>query len=192
MENESYFKKIGVYLSTSYALRCYLGYIQEEHVFKKKQVINVSDRYFSTLLFVGTGTLRLYAVKNEEEATILFWQKGQFIPPMHTLGQDTQKEIYIEFLEETTLIGYSEKHTTNLYKLFPEFQELISKLYQQQVTELIMHAQSLAHLNASGRFNALMKSKPALFNLCELKIIANYLGIHPKVLSRLRAEAVKK
>nr|WP_315424849.1 hypothetical protein [uncultured Pedobacter sp.] len=192
MEQESYFKKIEYYLTPSAGLKSYLNYSLHERIFKKKQTIEISDEYFSTLAYISTGTLRLYAVKEGKERTILFWQKDQFLPPLFMLGKYIKKEVFVEFLEDAIIIGYPEIHTDNMNKLFRDYRELINKLYQEQISELILHAESLAHLNAKVRFENLMKSKPELFNLCELKIIADYLGIHPKVLSLLRSKAVKR
>ncbi|MBE5320023.1 hypothetical protein IM793_12695 [Pedobacter sp. MR2016-19] len=192
MENESYFKKIECYLKPSYVLKCYLNHSLHERRFNKKQTVKVSELYSSPLIFISKGTLRLYAVKEKEETTILFWQKDRFLTSLLMLGEYAGKEMYVEFLEDSAIIAYKEIYTGNLYKVFPEYRELINKLYQQQIAELILYATSLAHLSSTARFNNLMKSKPELFNLCELKIIANYLGIHPKVLSRLRAKAVKR
>ncbi|MBB6237533.1 CRP-like cAMP-binding protein [Pedobacter sp. AK013] len=192
MEEENYFKKITDHLKPSVGLKNYLRYVLQKRAFKKKQTIAVTDPYFSTLLFIGTGTLRLYAIREEEETTILFWQKNQFLTPMFMLGNYLEKEVYVEFLEDTTLIGYRQTHTANLYKLFPEYREIINRLYQQQLAALMRHAEALAYLNTSTRFENLMKAKPELFTLCRLKIIADYLGIHPKVLSLLRSKAVKK
>ncbi|QXU41447.1 Crp/Fnr family transcriptional regulator [Pedobacter sp. D749] len=192
MENENYFKRIEFYLMPSHGLKCYLNYIKREDKFEKKQTIKIDELFCSSLLFIDKGTLRLYAVKEEEETTILFWQKNRFLTSLLMLEEYAEKEFYVEFLEDSTIIRYKEIHTSNLYKLFDEFGGFVNKLYQHQIAELILHATSLAHLNSTARFNNLMKSKPELFNLCELKIIANYLGIHPKVLSRLRAKAVKR
>jgi hypothetical protein len=192
MEKESYFKKIENYLNPSVGLRSYLNYILHHSTFKKKHSLKLSDKYFSTLLFINTGTLRLYSIKEEEETTILFWQQNQFIVPATMLSIYTQTEIYVEFLEDSSITAYKDKHTPNLYKVFPEYRELISKIYQQQIAELIIHSTELAHQDTNTRFENLMKSNPELFNLCDLKIIANYLGIHPKVLSHLRSKAVKR
>jgi len=192
MEKESYFKKIEYYLNPSVGLKSYLNYILHQDTFKKKQAIKLSDKYFSTLLFINTGTLRLYSITEDEETTILFWQKNQFLMPITMLGTYTKTDLYIEFLEDSTITAYKEKHNSNLYKLFPEYRELISRICQQHLAELILHSTSLAHLDTTTRFENLMKSNPELFNRCDLKIIANYLGIHPKVLSHLRSKAVKR
>jgi hypothetical protein len=192
MEKESYFKKIEHYLNPSVGLKSYLNYILHHSTFTKKYTLKLSDKYFSTLLFINTGTLRLYSIKEEEEITILFWQQNHFIVPVTMLNTYTQTEIYVEFLEETTITTYKDKHTSNLYKLFPEYRELISKIYQQQIAELFIHATALAHQDTNTRFENMMKTNSELFNLCDLKIIANYLGIHPKVLSHLRSKAVKR
>jgi L-amino acid N-acyltransferase YncA len=78
MEKESYFKTIGSYITLSIGLRAYLNYILHEDAFNRKHTLKLSDKYFSTLLFISTGTLRLYSTKEDEETTILFWQKNQF------------------------------------------------------------------------------------------------------------------
>lgn len=192
MEKESYFEKIGSYLNPSVGLKSYLNYILYQSTFKKRQTLKLSDKFFSTPIFISSGTLRLYYIKEEEETTVLFRQKNEFIVPSTMLGIYTQTELHVEFLEDSILTVYKDKHTPNLYKLFPEYRELINKLYQQQIAELIIHSTELAHQDTNTRFENLMKRNPELFNLCGLKIIANYLGIHPKVLSQLRSKSVKR
>ena len=81
MEKESYFKKIEYYLTPTFGLKSYLNYSLHERIFKKKQTIEISDEYFSSLAYISTGTLRLYAVQEGTERTILFLQKDEFLPP---------------------------------------------------------------------------------------------------------------
>jgi CRP-like cAMP-binding protein len=192
MDKESYLKKIESYIMPSVGLRAYLNYILHEDAFKRKKTIKLSDKYFSPLLFISSGTLRLYSLEEDGETTIMFWYKNQFLIQMLMLHHYCERELYIEFLEDSKIIGYPEKHSANLFKLFPEYRELASKIYQAQIATLIQHSISLAQLDSSERFESLMKSNPELFNTCDLKIIANYLGIHPKVLSLLRSKAVKR
>lgn len=192
MEENSYLKTIRNYITPSYGLTSYLNVIVQEHTFKKKETIQVSDQYCFGLLFISTGTLRLYTVKEEEETTVLFWHHHQFLVPMAALGSYIEGEIFIEFLEDSILMGYHDKHTAGLYKIFPEYPKLINTLYQQQLALVIQHTTGLAMLSAKARFHHLMLTSPQLFNLCDLKTIASYLGIHPKVLSRLRSQALNK
>ncbi|SFA42178.1 cAMP-binding domain of CRP or a regulatory subunit of cAMP-dependent protein kinases [Pedobacter suwonensis] len=192
MEENSYLKTIRNYISPSFGLSCYLNLLLKERTFKKKETLKLADEYCAVLLFISSGTLRLYTIDAEEETTLLFWHQHQFIVPMATLGNYTEGKLFIEFLDDATLTGYSDKHTANLYKLFPEYRVLMNKLYQHQLAALLLHTTALSRLNANARFNQLMHTRPELFNLCDLKTIASYLGIHPKVLSRLRSKAVKK
>ncbi len=192
MEENDYLKAIRNYISPSFGLTCYLNLLLRERTFKKKETLKLTDEYCTVLLFISSGTLRLYTLDAEEETTLLFWHQHQFVVPMATLTHYTGAELFIEFLDDATLTGYSDKHTANLYKLFPEYRVLMNQLYQQQLAALLLHTTTLARLNANARFNQLMHSRPELFNLCDLKTIASYLGIHPKVLSRLRSKAIKK
>lgn len=192
MKKESYFETFESYVKPSVGLRAYLGYILREDIFKRKKTICLADNYFAPLLFLSSGTLRLYTVEEETETTILFWHRNQFITQMLMLQKYSQRDFYVEFLEDSTIITFAEKHSPNLFKVFPEYSDFTGKVYQNQISSLIKQSISLSKLSVKERYEELMKTNPELFNLCDLKIIANYLGIHPKVLSLLRSKAVKR
>lgn len=188
MEKESYFEKINLLINPSVGLKSYLEYILQEQKFKRKKILKISDPHFSTILYVASGTLRLYYVDElAEEITLNFWFKGDFIPQMNSINDYYEQKLLIEFIETSVLINFPIKHHNNLLKLFPEYYSLESKISQSLISTRLKHSTLLATQKSKRRYDTLMNTNPALFNCCESKNIANYLGIHPKFLSLLRS-----
>ncbi|MBK0404697.1 Crp/Fnr family transcriptional regulator [Adhaeribacter sp. BT258] len=77
----------------------------------------------------------------------------------------------------------------NLYKLYKEcnkyetFGRLMAEQVAQRATEIAM---SLASEKPEERFLNLIKKQPELFQRVPQKYIANFLGISPESLSRIR------
>ncbi|WP_426330102.1 Crp/Fnr family transcriptional regulator [Pedobacter sp. R-06] len=192
MEKEIYFEKMQAHLKPSIGLKAYLNYILQEDDFKRKKTIKLSDKLFDTLIFIESGTLRIYSRNEDGDTTIIFWFKKVFLPHMALLQQYATDELYVEFLEDSKILSFPQKHIPNLFKLFPEYRELEARIYQSHISKILQHSSALAHLDTLQRYEQLMETNPELFNLCELKNIANFLGIHPKVLSLLRSKAAKR
>lgn len=192
MEKETYFQQLEFYQKPSIGLKSYLTYILQEEKFKRKQTIKLADISFNTTVFIVSGTVRLFFFDEEKEITVHFYPKNTFLPHMNLLSGYFKQELMFEFLEDSVLLGFPEKHFANLFKLFPEYWKLEARISQSIVCTLMEHSISLAHLDSRRRLENLMASWPELFIVCELKHIANFLGIHPKVLSQLRSKALKR
>jgi len=192
MEKETYFHYLESFQKLSIGLRSYLTYILQEEKFKRKQTIKPADIFFNTTVFIVSGTVRLYFFGEEKEITVHFYPKNTFLPHMNLLSGYFKQELMFEFLEDSVLLGFPEKHIANLFKLFPEYWKLEARISQSILCTLMEHSISLAHLDSRRRLENLMASWPELFIVSELKHIANFLGIHPKVLSQLRSKALKR
>ena len=83
----------------------------------------------------------------------------------------------------------------NLFKLYSEcnkyetFGRLMAEGVAQRATEIAM---SLSSEKPEQRFRNLIKSQPNLFQRVPQKYIANFLGISPESLSRIRNRILKK
>ena len=83
----------------------------------------------------------------------------------------------------------------NLYKLYKEcykyetFGRIMAEQVAQRATEIAM---SLSSDKPEERFQNLLKKQPDLFQRVPQKYIANFLGISPESLSRIRSRVLSK
>ena len=98
----------------------------------------------------------------------------------------------LQAMEDTTVFVIRKQ---NLYKLYTEcnkyetFGRLMAEQVAQRATEIAM---SLSSDKPEERFQNLIKKQPDLFQRIPQKYIANFLGISPESLSRIRSRILTK
>jgi CRP-like cAMP-binding protein len=98
----------------------------------------------------------------------------------------------LQALEETKVLIIRKE---NLYKLYNEcrkyetFGRMMAEQVAQRATEIAM---SLSSEKPEERFENLMLKQPDLFQRVPQKYIANFLGISPESLSRIRGRVFQK
>ena len=98
----------------------------------------------------------------------------------------------LQAMEDTTVFVIRKE---NLYKLYTEcnkyetFGRLMAEQVAQRATEIAM---SLSSDKPEERFQNLLNKQPDLFQRVPQKYIANFLGVSPESLSRIRNRIFKK
>ncbi len=92
----------------------------------------------------------------------------------------------LQAMEETTVFIIRKQNLYNLYTAcnkYETFGRLMVERVVQRATEIAM---SLSSDKPEERFQNLIKNQPDLFQRIPQKHIANFLGISPESLSRIR------
>jgi CRP-like cAMP-binding protein len=98
----------------------------------------------------------------------------------------------LQAMEETTLSVIKKDNLYKLYKECPKYEtfgRLMAEQVAQRATEIAM---SLSSDKPEERFQNLLNKQPNLFQRVPQKYIANFLGVSPESLSRIRNRIVKK
>ena len=77
---------------------------------------------------------------------------------------------------------------SNLYLQIPKIERLGRILTEQAFIKFVEQTIEFQVLSAKERYENLLKNHPEIFQKVQLYHIANYLGIAPKSLSRIRKE----
>lgn len=141
----------------------------------------------NSIAFVESGLL-IYCktLDNGNEATIDFAFIGEWVTNNHSRLNSTSSHFNIKAIEKTTLSAVKQKDLAELYEKIPGFERFSRIMMEQAYVKLAQHSIDLQTISATDRYLKLVKTYPDLIQSVPLYHIANYLGIAPKSLSRIR------
>ncbi|WP_158799068.1 Crp/Fnr family transcriptional regulator [Pedobacter sp. L105] len=139
--------------------------------------------------FILSGSVRLYHVINGEEKTGYFCLDKEFICSYKSFLKQEPGLSSIQVLEDSLLITLSHialrqllDHPVTAYKM-ERFGRLIA---EQLICCYEDRVQAFVTQNPEERYAALLKNNPRILQHIPQHFLANYLGITPVSLSRIR------
>ncbi len=158
---------------------------------KKNDFFVEAGQLNTKLGFVRKGVLRGFATEESGNENIIFfykendWISGNFVPNVPA-DQNIQalEDCIIEVGDLKTIIALINKDE-HLLKLYNETLEKIHLSIQLRFTSFISY-------NALKRYQYFLSEFPGLINRIPNYYVANFLGITPTQLSRIRKKFVEK
>jgi CRP-like cAMP-binding protein len=143
--------------------------------------------------FVVTGNMRHYYTKDGEERTTYFYFENSMVTDYISCISGQPGSLTIEAMTDTSLIVFPYTVLQSLYNkshAWERFGRLIAEYLamglEERMTGLLM-------LNAEERYAQLLSSnRQKIIERIPQHLIANYLGITPVSLSRIRNQLTKK
>jgi len=154
---------------------------------KKNDYFLRENSVCNSVAFVDIGSF-VYCkmLDNGDEITVDFAFNGEWITDNHSRLTNIPSNFSIKAIESSELQAINKENITVLYKEIPKFERFSRLLMEQAYVKLAQHTIDLQTLSATDRYLKLLHQYPNLFQLVPLYHIANYLGIAPKSLSRIR------
>ena len=139
--------------------------------------------------FVNKGILIYFkSMDNGNEITTDFAFEGDWVTINHSRLNNTPSLINIKAIEEAELLVVKQQDLKDLYTRIPKTERLGRVLIEQAYLKIVQQSVDLQVLTATERYENLLHRFPEIFQRVQLYHIANYLGIAPKSLSRIRKE----
>lgn len=155
-------------------------------VFDKHAVIIKENQYADILIFIVTGVLRAYYLKDGKDISDWFSFEGDFICERSSFFLDTPSSHYIETLEKTTLMIIPKKAILELCDQHHDIEKLARYAITQSVIKLQQRLISLQFETALQKYTNLIAIRPDITQRVPLGHIASFLGITLETLSRIR------
>jgi CRP-like cAMP-binding protein len=141
----------------------------------------------NSIAFVERGVLIYYkTLDNGNELTTDFAFIGEWVTNNHSRLNNMPSHLNIKAIENSELLLIKHKDLLELYEKIPRLERFSRILIEQAYVKLVQHSIDLQTMSATDRYLKLLTTYPNLFQLVPLYHIANYLGIAPKSLSRIR------
>lgn len=139
--------------------------------------------------FVNQGALIYFkSMENGNEVTTDFAFEGDWVTVNQSRLNHSPSLINIKAIENTELLVLKQQILNDLYTRIPKIERLGRILMEQAYLKLVQQSVDLQVLTATERYENLLRKFPEIFQRVQLYHIANYLGIAPKSLSRIRKE----
>ena len=164
----------------------------EEKTLKKKEFLLQDNKICDFIAFVAEGSVRHFHLKDGVEKTCDISFDNFWVTDFQSFSYDILGKMNLQAMEETRVFLIKKQ---NLFKLYQEcskyetFGRIMAEQVAQRATEIAM---SLSSEKPEERFQNLIKKQPDLFQRVPQKYIANFLGISPESLSRIRNRILHK
>jgi len=172
----------GEELSTFCSAFGYKSVRKNEFFLKEGQVCD-----FIGLLTSGV-VIYIKTLENGDEVTIHFAFEGDWVNNNLSRLSNSPSTINIKAIEDSEILVITQSDITELYLKIPKIERLGRILTEQSFIKFVEQTIDFQTLTAKERYENLLKNHPSIFQKVQLYHIANYLGIAPKSLSRIRKE----
>ena len=136
--------------------------------------------------FLVKGAFRIYYLIGEKESTRLIGSEGVFVTSVPSFTTQKPCIEYVEAMENMDLLMLSYDNLQKMYEISPKWERFVRILAEYAYNEQQKRVYSLIALTAQQRYEQFIKERPDLVQRVPQYIIANYLGISPETLSRIR------
>lgn len=138
--------------------------------------------------FVVKGIFRVYYLIEGKESTRFLGCENIFISSVPSFTTQKPSLEYVEALENSELLMLSYRDLQVMCDRSPKWDRLVRCLAEYSYNEQQSRIYSLIALTAQERYEQLAKTRPEFIQRIPQYIIANYLGISPETLSRIRKQ----
>ncbi len=157
---------------------------------QKGAVILREGQMANECFFIINGCMKKYYLKDGEEKITKFYTEGEIITPSSYTNQEPSK-YYVSTIEKT-IVSYGNPESENaIYKNHPELESLTRKLGEKLMVNTTNEFDNWVNHNPEERYLQLVKERPDLIQRVAQYDLANYIGIRPESLSRIRKRLLK-
>jgi CRP/FNR family transcriptional regulator, anaerobic regulatory protein len=142
--------------------------------------------------FVNKGALVYFKMLDSgTEVTTDFAFENDWVTNNQSRLSNSPSHINIKAIETTEMLVVKNQDLSNIYIQLPKIERLGRILIEQAFVRITQQSIDLQLLSAKERYEHLLLKSPEIIQRAPLYHIANYLGIAPKSLSRIRKESLQ-
>ena len=160
---------------------------------KKNNYFLSEGQICDSIAFVNSGILIYYKLlENGNEITTDFAFEEDWVTDNQSRLNHSPSLIYIKAIEDAELLIIKNDKLPDIFDRIPKMEKLGRILIEQAFMKIAQLSIDLQSLSANEHYIKLLQKYPEFFQKIPLHHIANYLGIAPKSLSRIRNEILNK
>lgn len=190
METEIY-EYLSKYIPITEELEEELSKIEFIKRFGNRTILLEEGKISNECFFIIKGCIRSYYIKDGEEKTTEFYTEEQAVIPS-AYGTKIPSEYYLECIEDTIAGVGTPELETEMYQKFPQLESLNRALGEAIMAKTQNTFAEYKMASPEERYLTLIKNRPDLVQRAPQHQIANYLGIKPESLSRIRKRIINQ
>ena len=164
----------------------------ESTVLKKREFLLSNHKKCNFIAFIVSGSIRHFHIKNGDEKTCDISFENSWATDFQSFTNNTPSIMNLQAMEETILNLIRKENLYKLYQACPTYEtfgRLMAEKVAQRATDIAM---SLSSDKPEERYQNLINEQPGMFQRIPQKYIANFLGVSPESLSRIRSRVIKQ
>ena len=164
----------------------------EVKTLKKKAFLLQDNKICDFIAFITEGSIRHFHIKDGDEKTCDISFENYWVTDFQSFTHNMIGKMNLQAMEDTTVFVIRKPNLYKLYRECPKYEtfgRIMAEQVAQRATEIAM---SLSSEKPEERFHNLILKQPDLFQRVPQKYIANFLGISPESLSRIRNRVFQK
>lgn len=150
-----------------------------DHLYREGDKVN-------NLYFITGGVFRGYYLKDGGESTCDFFFAPSFVTDLFTVRNGDATMMNIQALRETECYEVAFNKLEEFALTRPALFRAFFLMYEHMLREVIARKMSFVYDTPRERYLKLFKEQPQIIAEIPQHYIANYLGIQPETLSRIR------
>lgn len=160
---------------------------------KKNDYFLKAGEVCNSIALVCQGIL-IYSkeLNNADEITTDFGIEGDWVTDNYSRLNNSPSLLNIKALTDSQILFIPQKNLSILYDKIPKLEKFGRVLMEKAFVKITQLSIDLQSLSAKERYLKQLNNNPEIFQRIPLYHIANYLGIAPKSLSRIRNSILKE
>lgn len=162
-----------------------------EKVLDSKEYLLKSGQICNFECIVLKGILRTYYKSEESEKITHFSKEGNWLSDYTSLLRRTKSKLNIQAIEQSKLLVIYNEDLNKLSQKITKWDKIGKIFFEQRFEEKEKEMELRISRTAEERYILLLKKQPEILKRVPQKLIAQYLGIKPESLSRMRKRLSK-
>ncbi|WDF67423.1 Crp/Fnr family transcriptional regulator [Sphingobacterium oryzagri] len=163
-----------------------------ERKYKRNTILLRDGEVAHEVYFVLSGFLRQYFYNEDGlEKTCNFAFEAEFITDLESFSRQAKAATNVMTMEASTVLVISCKDLATAIGTSPAIAELCKTIVENVATENIRRIQSLLSSSPEKQYVDLVQSKPQIAQRVPQRYFAQYLGLAPESLSRIRKRMLR-
>jgi CRP-like cAMP-binding protein len=160
---------------------------------KKKQAIAQPEFTCKYRSYIVKGAMRAYLIDNKgQEHTVALAIEDWWISDFNSYINQEPATLFVEALEETTLIQIDYNAEQLLMETVPKFERFFRIITQRSFAFLQKRILSNLSKSAEERYEEFIHKYPSIANRVPQYALASYLGFSTEFLSKIRKKRTQK
>lgn len=160
---------------------------------RKKEILLRAGEVCRFKFFVVSGMLRTYSMSaNGSEHILMFSTENNWSTEPESLDNLTPSRFYIDAVENSEVIQWSKADFNELQEIIPQLKAYSQKIISRNIYLNRQRIASTLSSSVEERYDDFIKTNPDVMARIPLQMVASYLGVSLKTLSRIRHAQVKR
>lgn len=166
---------------------CALAMASTPKSYKRMQYIIRQGQPAPDFIFIFTGLYRMSHIMDETEDTLCFITENTPIASPQALYDGGKANLSVQAIIAGEGAELPLERWRSLRKEYPSLSLCYERMLEKQIYDLERRYLYFASNDIDERYTTFMKVRPNFTNKIPLKYIAQYLGVTPETISRVRA-----